>query len=77
MNIQLHSTTKIVQLKTTEGTMPARIWEGVTEKGIPIHAYITRVAVQKDLDASELEKELQEHEPPSVDIQNIPLSMII
>jgi hypothetical protein len=73
MKIQIESTTKIVQVNGG----PARIWEGATESGIPVHCYVTRIAVLKDADASEFEKELQEHAAPSLDIQNIPAQLIL
>jgi hypothetical protein len=73
VKIQIKSTTKIVQLNG----VPARIWEGETESGIPVHCYVTRIQVQKDLDASQFERELQEHAKPSVDIQGIPLHLIL
>lgn len=68
MKVTLESTNKIVELKTPTGTVPARIWEGATEAGIACHAFVTRIAVSKDLDASEFERELQEHRPPSPEI---------
>ncbi len=74
MKMTLSSTTKIVELNG----VPARIWEGQTEKGIPIHAFVTRVAVHKDDDAAELEKELQEHTAPrNADIAAYPARMVI
>lgn len=74
MNIQLHSTDKIVHLNN----VPARIWEGITQSGIKVHAYITRIAIDKDEPrADEFNIELQEHEPPSAEIQAIPLRMIL
>jgi hypothetical protein len=65
MRVQLESTDKIVELETPSGRVPARIWEGTTENGIACHAFVTRIAVSKDLDASEFERELQEHRAPS------------
>lgn len=73
MTVTLHSTEKIVHLND----IPARVWEGVTANGVKCHAFITRIAVHKDDDAREFEKELQEHTPPSADIKNIPLRLII
>lgn len=73
MKVTLQSTTKIVQLNG----VPARIWEGTTESGIPVHAYVTRIAVHEDQDQMEFERELQAHEQPSVEIAAIPLRMII
>jgi len=69
MKVTLESTTKIVELRSRNGAvLQARIWEGVTEKGVPVHAFITRVACHKDLDNGELERDLREHKPPSDDI---------
>lgn len=74
MKVQLRSTEKVI----TFNGLPARIWEGITESGIKCHAYITRIAIDKDEPrADEFSKELQEHEPPSTEIQAIPLRMII
>jgi hypothetical protein len=73
MKIQIESTTKIVQLNG----VPARIWEGNTESGIPVHCFVTRIAVSKNADTSEFEKELREHAPPSMDVQAIPLYLIL
>ena len=73
MKIQMHSTTKIVHLNG----VPARIWEGVTEGGVECHVYVTRVAVTKESDTSEFEKELQEHSAPSAEIEAVPLRLIL
>ena len=73
MKLQIESTTKIVQVNG----VPARIWEGETESGIPVHCYVTRVAVASDADHEEFERELEEHRVPSVDVQAIPLSLIL
>lgn len=73
MKIQIESTTKIVYV---DG-VAARIWEGHTESGIEVHCYVTRIAVHKDSDASEFERELQEHRVPSRAIEAIPLHLIL
>lgn len=73
MKIEISSTTKIVHLNG----VPARIWEGKTAGGVPIHCYVTRVAVANGLDASELDRELQEHAPPSADIAAIPVRLVL
>ncbi len=73
MQIQLTSTTKIVELNG----VPARIWEGHTASGIPVHAYITRIAVHNDENHAEFEMELQECAVPSTAVAAIPLSMIL
>jgi hypothetical protein len=74
MKIKIRSTTKVVTLNG----VPARIWEGETESGIRVHCYVTRVAIDKDEKRTEeFERDLQEHEPPSREIEAIPLRMII
>lgn len=74
MLIHITSTTKIV---TLDG-IPARIWEGHTESGIKVHAYITRIAIDKDEPRQEeFQTELQEHTAPSAEILAIPLHMIL
>jgi hypothetical protein len=65
MRITLEQTTKIVSLVTPTGTVPARIWEGTTAGGIPIHCFVTRVCVHKDEDHAEFERELQEARAPT------------
>lgn len=73
MQVQLESTDKIVTLNG----VPARIWEGHTAAGVPCHAYVTRIAVSESVDASEFERELQYHRPPSAEIQAIPLRLVL
>jgi hypothetical protein len=73
MRIEIESTTKIVFLNGVR----ARIWEGKTESGIPMHCYVTLIAAQKDLDVSEFEKELEGHRVPSPEIEEMPLRMIL
>lgn len=73
MKIKLENTSKIVELNG----VPARIWEGETESGIPVHAFITRIAVEKDQDTGQFEKELQEQKAPSTELEAIPGRMIL
>lgn len=61
MQIQLESTDKIVEVNG----VPARVWEGHTDTGIPVHALITRIGVDKDADLTQFEAELQECRAPS------------
>jgi hypothetical protein len=71
MKMQIESTTKIV----TFNGLPARVWEGKTAKGVPVIVFVTRVAVDKAHDASELDAELEEHAPPSAELQSWPSRM--
>jgi hypothetical protein len=72
MTVTLTSTDKIVELTTPSGTVPARLWEGVTERGIRCHAFVTRIAVHQDDDAAQFEQELQaQHAPVSAGLQGV------
>lgn len=73
MIVNLESTDKIVELNG----VPARVWEGHTEAGVPCHAYVTRIAVSNSVDASEFERDLQEQRPPSPEIAAIPLRLVL
>ena len=73
MKITIESTTKIVELNN----VPSRIWEGRTATGIPVHCYITRIAVAKSENVSEFEQELRECVAPSPAVEAIPLRMIL
>jgi hypothetical protein len=73
LKLTLESTTKIVHVNG----VPARIWEGHTANGVPVHAYVTRVAVDQAEDAGELERELEEHRTPSPEIEAIPARLIL
>lgn len=77
MELQLHSTTKIVTLVIDGKSVPARVWQGHTASGIPVHAFITRVAVHESLDQREFERELEAHAAPTPEIAAIPLRMIL
>lgn len=78
MKVTRESTTKIVELVTEKGTIPARIWEGETESGVKVHAYITRIAVNAGADCSQCESELRECRQPSPKIAaTIPARLIL
>ena len=73
MKITIETTSKIVEVNG----VPARIWEGHTESGIPVHCYVTRTAVHRDEDASQFERELEAQRAPSADVAAIPLRLIV
>ena len=65
MKITLESTSKIITYECSKGgKVPVRIWEGKTEAGVEVVAFIAHVAVHKDADASEFNESLQESKPP-------------
>lgn len=77
MKTTLESTTKIITMQLGNADVPARIWEGVTESGIKVLAYITRIAAPIGEDLSQFERELQEQKPPSAEAAEIPLRLIL
>lgn len=77
MTVHLQNTTKIVTLIVNGAEVPARIWEGVTENGIRCHAFITRIAVHKDDNAEEFERDLAEQRTPTTEVAAIPLRLIL
>lgn len=70
MHLQIESTDQITDL---DG-VPARVWQGVTANGIPCLVFVHRVAVQRDQDATDFERELGEQLPPG---RVVPLSAVI
>jgi hypothetical protein len=73
MNITIHNTSKIVYING----VPARIWEGETSSGIPVHCFITRIAVANQEDTSQFEKELQSQRAPSPEVEAYPLRLVL
>jgi hypothetical protein len=73
VKITLESTTKIVYLNG----VPARIWEGRTDGGVPLHAYVTRVAVDPKHDCAEFHHDLREHRAPSVEVAALPIRLVL
>jgi hypothetical protein len=82
MKITVESTSKLVQFEIGGTMVPARIWEGFTEDGIPVHCYITRICptIPEPLPeaiAANFAKDLSECVPPSAAVRAIPLRMIL
>ena len=74
MTITVTSTSKVVELNG----IAHRVWEGKTEHGTDLHCFIARVGTKATGDAAaEFERDLQEQKPPSVDVEYIPLRMIL
>ena len=73
MKIEIESTEKIVNLNG----VPARVWDGTTDSGIPVHCFITRISPQTDKNIEQFEKELMETKAPSASIAAYPLRMIL
>lgn len=60
MKIELESTSTLVHLDGVQ----CRVWEGKTACGVPIVAFIPRVACKREEDNGELERELIEKDVP-------------
>jgi len=73
MIVHLHNTTKIVDIND----VPARVWEGHTDGGVPVIAFITRLAADHGADLAEFTAELQEMSPPNFAVQSWPARMFI
>ena len=80
MKITLEPTTKIVMIKPSsfdEG-VPARVWVGISESGIKVQCYITRIAINKnEPNVDEFENELLECQEPSMELNVIPNRLIL
>jgi hypothetical protein len=77
MQLYVTSTEKVVELVVNGVAVPARVWEGVTPSGIRCQAYITRIQVLDTANHVEFERDLQEHAPPTAEVQAIPLRLIL
>jgi hypothetical protein len=70
----LESTAQLVHVNG----VPARVWTGVTEGGIRVDCFITRILVSLESDQSAFEAELSRTAPMMPDALNIyPLRMIL
>lgn len=77
MKVTLESTDKLVELDVGPAVVHARIWEGRTDTGIPVHAFITRIAVGQEQDQTQFEEELRHCRAPSPEVAAIPLRLIL
>jgi hypothetical protein len=58
MKVTLESTSTTQILKTPDGSVPVRLFEGSTESGIAVHAYLARLYPNGEDDAERVEREL-------------------
>ena len=72
MKITVQSTTKITRVCIDGEVVPARVWEGTTDSGIPVHAYITRISPQQRHDLDQFDREFEECAKPSAGVVIIP-----
>jgi hypothetical protein len=78
MKITIESTSCLVDLVSESGhVVPARVWVGVTEKGIPVQCLVTRIAADKRDDLQQFEAELDEQDAPRPTVLAWPLRMLL
>lgn len=63
MKVTLDSTSDHLILKTPDGSVPARRWQGTTESGIVVHAYVTGLFATSVDDTERLEREIEAERP--------------
>jgi hypothetical protein len=73
MKVELTSTTMIVELNG----VPARIWEGKTDTGIPVYAFIARICAPSEADQTQFRAELRQCLPPSAELRGIAMWMML
>jgi hypothetical protein len=78
MKITIESTDRLVTISdgANRCEIPARVWEGTTESGIPVSVLVTRIAASIAHNQAEFEKQLQECRPPTMH-EVYPLRMIL
>lgn len=77
MQITIESTSQCIMLKTDHGEVEARVWEGKTKSGIPVHCFISRISPQTHDNIDQFEIELKEQKAPSPEVAAYPLRMIL
>lgn len=60
MKITLESTEQFAAIAIGGFTLPARVWEGKTERGQKVWALVVRVAGERGADLTEFEHDLRE-----------------
>lgn len=73
MKIQIHNTSKIVELNG----IPCRVWEGTTESGIEVHAFIPRIVIADKSKRTDAYNELIQMAPPSPTVAEYPLELTL
>jgi hypothetical protein len=73
MQIIINNTSKIVTL----AGIPARVWEGETNSGIPVICFIPRIVVISTQDLRQFETELLDQQTPSPEAETIPRRLVL
>ncbi len=73
MKITIESTSETVIANGVE----CRVWEGFSEKSVPVQCLIVRIAADKGADLAQFEADLQEQRPPTVVQRAFPFRMTL
>ena len=84
MKITIESTTKIINFRHGGSDVPARVWQGQTEGGIPVQVFVTRISPEipktdPEIDAkyAEFERDLKRCADPRPTVEAIPFRFFI
>lgn len=78
MKVTLHSTSKVLEIvpegyvaggRSNSSPVKARLWEGTTDSGVPVHCFILRIAHDESLppeQQAQFARELQSTDAPTV-----------
>ena len=80
MRITIESTATVVSFDVEGMSIPARIWQGETDSGIPVHVFVTRLAPEippDDPRQEQFQLELEERAAPRETVRAIPLRLIL
>lgn len=84
VKVTLESTTKIVDIQTVDGSVKARVWQGQTDSGVPVQAFIPLISPEvrrsdphHDELTAEFDRDLKRHAEPRPTVELIPLRFII
>jgi hypothetical protein len=75
--LTIEPTSRIVDIVTEQGTIPARVWQGKTDSGIEVAVLVTRVATHRDNDMTEFDRTLLPQPPGAVAVEAFPNRMIL
>jgi len=78
MRMTIESTDRVVELFVAGSPVPARVWEGQTERGVRVAVLVTRIAAHLESDQAEFERDLKETRAPSGHaIQAFPMRLLL
>jgi hypothetical protein len=78
MKVVLESTTRLVTLVINGEAAAARVWEGETESGLKVHAYVTNLVASERVTEEQFQQELNDnHRSPSPDADDVAVTLVM